>query len=73
MFHDPLAGANIFEPDICTYRRGRVSVELARGEHFGDTVFAEDAGGPHVVAEKVDAPRFFKRYFGITGVFAGKA
>ena len=72
MFHDPLAGASIFEPDICTYRQGRVSVELARGEHFGDTVFAEEAGGRHVVAEKVDSARFFKRYFDITGVYAGK-
>ena len=71
-FHDPLAGAGIFEPGVCTYRQGRVGVELERGEHFGDTVFVEAAGGPHVVAEKVDAERFFKRYFGITGVFAGK-
>ncbi len=71
-FHDPLAAACIFEPDTCTYRQGRVTVELARGEHFGDTVFAEDAAGPHTVAEKVDAGRFFERYFGVTGVFAGE-
>ena len=71
-FHDPLAGACIFEPDLCAYRQGRVSVELTRGEHFGDTLFAEEAGGPHVVAEKVDAECFFKRYFGVTGVFAGR-
>ncbi len=47
-------------------------MELARGEHFGDTVFAEDAAGPHTVAEKVDAARFFERYFGTTAVFAGE-
>jgi purine nucleosidase len=71
-FHDPLAAASVFEPDLCTYRQGRVTVELARGEHFGDTVFAEDAAGPHTVAEKVDAERFFKRYFAVTGAFAGR-
>jgi purine nucleosidase len=71
-FHDPLAGACIFDSDLCTYRQGRVTVELARGEHFGDTVFAEDAAGPHTVAQKVDAERFFERYFGVVGVFAGE-
>jgi purine nucleosidase len=53
-FHDPLAAASTFEPGLCTYRQGRVTVELARGEHFGDTLFGQEAAGPHVVAEKVD-------------------
>jgi len=68
-FHDPLAAACIFEPDICTYRQGRVSVELSRGERFGDTSFQEEESGPHRVAEKVDAGRFFERYFETVGVF----
>ncbi len=62
-FHDPLAAACIFEPDLCTYRRGRVRVEVNDPEALGRTVLAESEDGPHMVAESVEADRFFERYF----------
>jgi len=68
-FHDPLAAAGLFEPDLCQYARGRVTVELKRGENFGDTAFEEDPEGPQKVARDVDVERFFERYFDVTGTF----
>jgi purine nucleosidase len=68
-FHDPLAATCIFEPDICTYRTGRVAVDLERGEKFGETSFEEAAEGPHRIADGVDPDRFFRRYFEVTGAF----
>ncbi len=69
-FHDPLAAAGIFEPDLCTYRRGRVTAVTERGEQFGETHFDPDEAGPHRVAAMVDAERFFQHYFEITAAFA---
>jgi purine nucleosidase len=63
-FHDPLAAALVFEPDLCTYTPGTVSVELASPRLAGFTFF--DTGGEsprHHVATTVDADRFFKNYF----------
>ncbi len=70
VFHDPLAAASIFEPDLCTYRRGRVTEVTEKGEAFGETHFKADEDGPHRVAETVDAERFFEHYFEVTGTFA---
>jgi len=69
-FHDPLAAACIFEPETCTYRTGRVRMDLTPGETYGATLFEESAGGRHRVAEKVNASRFFGRYFDVTKAFA---
>ncbi len=69
-FHDPLAGACIFEPETCTYRTGRVAVELEAGDTYGLTHFEQDEAGPHRVAADVNADRFFERYFKVTRVFA---
>ncbi len=63
-FHDPLAAASIFAPDLCEYRTGRVEVSLSRPT-LGWTVFRPDDAGPHTVAAAVDAQRFFQRYFDI--------
>jgi inosine-uridine nucleoside N-ribohydrolase len=68
-FHDPLAAAALFQPDLCEYSRGRIAAELERGENFGDTAFAENPEGPHRVARNVDAERFFDHYFGVTACF----
>lgn len=62
-FHDPLAAACIFQPDICKYRQGKVAVSLAEPT-MGWTVFnpnAEDK--PHTVANEVDSEAFFRHYF----------
>jgi len=62
-FHDPLAAACLFEPDLCTYRRGRVTVSL-HPPTMGWTVFEADAPDPpHAVADGVAVERFFEHYF----------
>jgi purine nucleosidase len=66
-FHDPLAAVSIFEPQVCTYTRGQVDVELLSSELPGMTYFRKEEAGPHEVALGVDAGRFFDEYFGVTG------
>lgn len=67
--HDPLTCACLFDHELCTWKRGRVRVELsdtdyARGEKLPDqqqtgrTLFVEDDEGPHWVAVDRDADRF---------------
>lgn len=76
-FHDPLAAVSIFEPDVCQYRRGRVSVELQSSRLMGYTYFDTDEillgpadkpaepDAPHYVALSVDSKRFFEQYFSV--------
>lgn len=67
-FHDPLAGAVIFEPDLCGYEEGRVEVETASPRLAGLTHWNPDAEEkPHRVAVEVDPDRFFDHYFAIVG------
>jgi inosine-uridine nucleoside N-ribohydrolase len=63
-FHDPLAAACIFEPEICRYKQGSVRVSLT-DPTAGWTVFSEQADGPHNVASEVDSARFFEHYFAV--------
>jgi purine nucleosidase len=64
VFHDPLAAVSIFEPGVCRFDRGTVSVESAGGTEPGRTSWVPSAGGPHEVAVAVDPPRFLKAFFG---------
>lgn len=62
-FHDPLAAACIFRPELCEYRQGKVNISLA-APTMGWTVFSDrEDCKPHTVADKVDAERFFEHYF----------
>ena len=64
-FHDPLAAACIFEPQLCQYRQGKVHISLTHPT-MGWTVFDGSAvDKPHIVAYDVDAPKFFEHYFSI--------
>lgn len=67
-FHDPLAAATIFRPEICTYQDGKLDITI-EGEKkaWGRTIFTPAAGGPHRVADKVDAAAFFEEYFSVFG------
>ena len=62
-FHDPLAAATIFEPDICKYQSGSVTVESADPSIYGFTEWKAGQGETHSVALEVDAPKFFDLYF----------
>jgi inosine-uridine nucleoside N-ribohydrolase len=63
-FHDPLAAACLFQPDICTYLDGQVEVELLSQRAPGITYWnPEAAEKPHRVAVGVDPDAFFAEYF----------
>lgn len=65
-FHDPLAAAVIFEPDLCRFAEGRVEVELHSARSLGATVWnPTDEEKPHRMAVGVDAERFFEHYFAV--------
>jgi purine nucleosidase len=64
VFHDPLAAACIFKPDLCRFRPGLVGLELQSDRLRGITCFnANAAEKPHEVAETVDPDAFFAHYF----------
>jgi inosine-uridine nucleoside N-ribohydrolase len=65
-FHDPLAAATIFEPDLCTYQQGTVKLDTV--DVPGKTIW--QAGGsesPHQVAMTVDVDRYFEHFFRVVG------
>ncbi len=62
-FHDPLAAATIFAPEICRYQTGAVSVETANPALHGFTDWQAGQGETHTVALEVDAAKFFDLYF----------
>lgn len=67
-FHDPLAAACVFEPDLCEYERGRIDVELASPRVLGMTHWDPNADpAPHQIAVEVRAEAFFANYFEVVG------
>lgn len=62
-FHDPLTAALIFHPDICTYRSGRVHVDLSEDAEKGGLTRLEEGEGPDRVADAVSPEAFFDSYF----------
>jgi len=65
-FHDPLAAAVIFRPELCRYQSGRVEVELQSARLMGMTHFDPTAAdAPHRVAVEVDVEPFFAEYFSV--------
>ena len=66
-FHDPLAAAVIFEPDLCSYQQGTVTIE--DGDKPGKTIFQPgETNGPHQVAMTVDVDRYFQHFSGVVGI-----
>ena len=63
VFHDPLAATTLFDDQICGFERGGVTVECSDGARLGATDWRPDVGGPHQVALRVDASRFFEHFF----------
>lgn len=67
VFHDPLAAATIFEPTLCEYRQGTVTIDRmgkSRLTHF--TPGGELAA--HQVAVSVDVGRYFDHFFSVFGI-----
>lgn len=61
-FHDPLAAAMILEPDLCTFERGQVQVELD-GPEAGATRWQPVSDGPHQIATAVSTDRYLAHFF----------
>jgi purine nucleosidase len=62
-FHDPLAAALIFEPDICATANTHAEVCLHPPGTKGATLESPDwSYTPHNIAVTVDTPRFFAHY-----------
>ncbi len=63
-FHDPLAAATIFEPDLCSYQHGTVQLDLV--DNPGKTIWKPGKpDAPHQVAMTVDVDRYFEHFFHI--------
>ncbi len=63
-FHDPLAAACIFNPAICTFTPGTVSVELDNKDLAGETHWNPAEPNPrNQVAFSVEPALFFQEYF----------
>ena len=59
---DPLAVATMVVPDLCTWRRGAVNVELTGQNTYAYTRFKEQADGTHNVAWDVNRDRAITWY-----------
>jgi inosine-uridine nucleoside N-ribohydrolase len=67
-FHDPLAAAVIFEPDLCDYLEGHVQVVLHEEPLAGLTRFTPTKEEPpHRIASAVRPDSFFEHYFATVG------
>ena len=62
-FHDPLAAMTIFEPKLCTFAHGDISIDMSDSSSSGRTTFVANKTGAHEVALTVDAPYCIERFF----------
>lgn len=64
-FHDPLAGACLFEPKLCEFQRGYIDVEVKNEQRLGMRSFQESNIGNCEIATIVNRKSFFEHYFSI--------
>ena len=65
-FHDPLAAALIFVPELCKTEGQHIEVDTSSSRTQGQTFFdPSSAEKPHEIAVSVNAPAFFQHYFDI--------
>jgi purine nucleosidase len=65
VFHDPLAAATIFEPDLCTFAAAEVTVDSSAGPLAGSTRWRPKPDGRHQVAVDVRPEAFIEHYFDV--------
>jgi inosine-uridine nucleoside N-ribohydrolase len=66
-FHDPLAAAALFQPDLCVYEEGQVTVD-PHGSLPGITLWERNqAQKPHRIAVDVQPERSFEEYYSVVG------
>ncbi|MCE9613786.1 MAG: nucleoside hydrolase [Lentisphaerae bacterium] len=64
-FHDPLAAAGIFEPELCEYATGLVTVSVTDPTAGWTVLQPGGAESPHTVAKSVRPDAFFDHFFKI--------
>jgi purine nucleosidase len=70
VFHDPLAGVTIFDPDVCKFEKGNAEVELESKTLAGVTYWEPDETcGRHEVALEVDSERFLNHFFSVVNAY----
>ena len=67
VFHDPLAAVTLFEPGVCAFERGTVTVDIGNSPAAGTTAWTPTAGGIHEIATAVQPAAFFASFFGVFG------
>ncbi len=69
IFHDPLAAMCVFHPEICTYKKGNVKIDITNNNTLGRTLFDECDDGMHEIAVTVDRDKFFELYINTVNKF----
>lgn len=64
-FHDPLAAACIFEPTLCEYVKGRVTVSVDAPTAGWTVLDSACEDKPHTVAKSVNSDAFFEHFFNV--------
>ncbi|HLK56618.1 MAG TPA: nucleoside hydrolase [Chthonomonadaceae bacterium] len=67
-FHDPLAAALLFHPELCAYETGQVNALVDPDHAKGGTTLFSASGSqdaPHTVAKTVDPNAFFETFFSV--------
>lgn len=64
-FHDPLAAALVFRPELCRISHGLVQSTLPDAEGRGGTTSLTPDDGPHRAAVEVDSRAFFEEFFSV--------
>lgn len=67
IFHDPLAAALLFAPEVGEFGRGDVSVDVGGAQWPGKTHWTRNPKGRQFVAEDVNPHAFFTHYFETVG------
>ena len=65
-FHDPVAAVGAFHPEIATYRRSGVTVDVASRGHVDYADEGADGSGPPLeIAQEIDFAKFAEIYLGV--------
>lgn len=65
-FHDPLAAATIFKPDVCGYESGTVEVDLKSDRLLGLTYWTPGGDAPrHQIATTVNRDAYLEHFFDV--------
>jgi purine nucleosidase len=64
-FHDPVAGACLFEPQLCEYQRGFIDVDFKNEQSLRMMSFKASNVGHCEIATTVNRNKFFEHYFSI--------